>query len=457
MAITPPPQPVSYMGRYLRLRTLTNLRWMGAAGQMVTILIVYFVLGFHLPLGWCLAAIAASLWLNLFTVLRTEGGATLSPLEAAGHLAFDLVQLAIVLFLTGGLSNPFAVLILAPATIAASVLPRKFAWSLLGLAFVLMSLLALFHLDLPWREGTEVVLPRLYAIGVWISLVIALGFLAIYARQVAAEHSKMTNALAATQMVLAREEQVSALGGLAAAAAHELGTPLATIQLTAKEMAAELEDHELKEDALLVVAQARRCRDILTRLSDDAAAGDARHDNMSLRALIEEAAAPFTAFGGVRIDLSLRGPDPDMPDIDGLKRRPELIYGLRNIIENAVKYARGSVTVEARWSERDLSICILDDGEGFSSEMLSRLGEPYLARGSERRNTARRQEGTVERDGLGLGFFIAKTLLERTGARIAHGNRPRRTEESGETAPKGAWVRLDWPLANLKNSPKSGL
>ena len=350
-------------------------------------------------------------------------------------------------------------LFLAPATIAASVLPRLHAWALLGLAFALMCLLALVHFPLPWRGGQEIQLPMLYAVGVWVSLVIALAFIAIYARLIAAEHSKMTNALAATQMVLAREEQVSALGGLAAAAAHELGTPLATIQLTAREMVDDLQDHTLREDAQLVLDQARRCRHILSRLSDEAAAGDARHDRLSLRALIEEAAEPFQATGDIAIAVDMAGPDPDMPDIDGLKRQPELIYGLRNIIENAVKFASTRVTVECRWDDRDIVIFILDDGEGFSSEILARLGEPYLSRNGDRRaaRPAGGNRADTHKGGMGLGFFIAKTLLERTGARITHGNRPRRLPEGAETEPQGAWVRLEWPLANLKKLPISTL
>jgi len=243
----------------VRLRTLTTLRWLAVAGQTAAIFFVHFGFGFPTPLGLCLAAIAASAWLNLFVTLRFSPQRFLSDREATGYIAFDIAQLCVLLFLTGGLLNPFSILIIAPATIAASVLPVRLIALVGAVAIAGISLLALTHLPLPWRVGETISLPSVYKAGVWAALTFSVLFFSAYARRISAETSEMKSALAATQLVLAREERLAALGGLAAAAAHELGTPLATMQLTAKEMARELEDHDLlSDDANLLVSQAER-------------------------------------------------------------------------------------------------------------------------------------------------------------------------------------------------------
>ncbi len=421
----------------VRLRTLTTLRWLAVVGQLSAVLIVHFGLGFPVPLGLCLAASAASAWLNIFSALRFSSQRYLTDREAAAFIAFDIVQLCILLFLTGGLQNPFAVLILAPVTIAASVLPLRLTILVGALAFAGVSALAAFHLQLPWRDGTEVDFPPVLNIGIWVALSFAVAFFAAYAHRIAAESADLKSALAASQLVLAREERLAALGGLAAAAAHELGTPLATIQLTAKEMASDLKGQgPLEEDARLLVSQAQRCREILGRLSNRGEDGDLMMDRISVDLLMKEAAGPFV---DARIDAAVifeirGGGEQETPPV--LRRRPEIVYGLRNIIENAVGYARSKVLLAADWDREALTIEVFDDGPGFSPEVLSRLGEPYL--GGRARSAARK-------GGLGLGFFIAKTLLERTGAKIAFDNRV----WEDETAASGAWVAVTWPRSAI--------
>jgi len=416
----------------VRLRTLTTLRWLAVAGQTAAIFLVHFGLGFSTPLGLCLAVIAASAWLNLFVTLRFSPQRILSDHEATGYIAFDIVQLCALLALTGGLLNPFSVLIIAPVTIAASVLPVRLTILVGALAIAGISVLALAHLPLPWRSDEVVSLPGVYKAGVWIALSFSVLFFAAYARRIAAESSEMKSALAATHLVLAREERLAALGGLAAAAAHELGTPLATIQLTAKEMSRDLAGSDAAEDATLLVSQAERCRDILSRLSESSDVGDAMLDRLTIDALLREAASPFLdQIDGPTVIFELI-PTDDGPEELILRRQPELLYGLRNFIENAVEFAKSKVLLTAQWDQNALEISIHDDGAGFSQEVLARLGEPYVStRGATRR-----------KKGMGLGFFISKTLLERTGAEIAFDNLTWR-DASGVT---GAWVSVKWPL-----------
>ncbi len=427
----------------VRLRTLTTIRWLAAAGQTVAIISVHFGLGFPTPLGLCLGAIAASAWLNLFTVLRFSPQRFLSDREAAGFIAFDIVQLSTLLFFTGGLQNPFSVMIIAPVTIAASVLPLRLTILIASLAFASISLLALFNMALPWAPGETLALAPVYKAGVWVALSFSVAFFAAYAHRIAVESAQMRSALAATQLVLAREERLAALGGLAAAAAHELGTPLATIQLTAKEMQRELTDNpDMEEDAALLVSQAERCRDILGRLSRHGDAGDAVHDRLSVDALLREAAAPFLDLsGGPQFRIETTSTDGAAEPT--LQRRPEVIFGLRNFIENAADFAAREVLLAAEWTGSSLRISVHDDGPGFSPEVLMRLGEPYVsARAGHRTDNGRK-------DGMGLGFFIAKTLLEGTGARVEFDNR-----QWGEAAQQaGASISSEWALSALSAPP----
>jgi two-component system sensor histidine kinase RegB len=423
----------------IRIRTLTTLRWLAVGGQISAILVVHFVFGFPVELGLCLGAIAASVWLNIFVALRFSPQRFLSDSETTAYIAFDILQLCVLLFLTGGLQNPFAVLILAPVTIAASVLPLRQTILIAVLAIAGVGVLGVAHLPLPWRAGESLVFPPLINAGAWVALSFGVAFFAAYAHRIALEAAQMRSALAASQLVLAREERLAALGGLAAAAAHELGTPLATIQLTAKEMANELKGEGLlEEDARLLVEQAQRCREILGRLSKGGAEADAMMDRIGLDLLLKEAAAPFVdARSGPAVIFEMRGLPGEEPPV--MRRRPEIIYGLRNIIENAVAYGRSKVLVSADWSGADIEIEVHDDGRGFASDILGRLGEPYLGR--------RARGGAARSGGMGLGFFIAKTLLERTGADIVFDNRP--WPEGGEA---GAWVAVRWPRAAVELS-----
>lgn len=420
----------------VRLRTLILLRWLAVTGQGAAVLVVHFGLGYPLPLVPVLLLIAASAALNagLSFALPTQRFAR--DAEAFAQLGYDVLQLCVLIALTGGLGNPFVIMLVAPVTIGVATLPPRWSWPLAGVALAGVALAGLFHLPLPWGPDDPPDLPPVYLAGMGIAAVIAVAFTAIYAWRVGREAKRMGAALAATQGVLAREQRLSALGGLAAAAAHELGTPLATIQLTAKEMARELKDDLLKDDALLLVSQAERCRDILKRLSEQGEAGDAVHDRLSLHAALDEAAAPLRGLGP-EIEVALTPPPGEAGDGPVLARQAELLYALGNFIENAVEFAATKVRVDGRWDAEWVEVAVLDDGPGFPADVLAKIGEPYVS--------ARR--GRERKGGLGLGVFIAVTLTERLGgqARFANGG-----------ALGGAGVHVRWPRKRVEARKNNG-
>lgn len=415
----------------VRLATLVVLRWLGIAGQLVAVFVVYFGLRYPLPLLFCLLVIGASAVLNIIVSLRYPSIQRLSSRQTAAYLAFDIIQLSGLLALTGGLQNPFALVIIAPVVISATTLPRRSTIILMALAFVAVTFLAFYHLPLPWSGDARLRLPDTYVVGLWCALVLGIGFTSIYAWRIATEAKRMSDALAATQAVLAREQRMSALGGLAAAAAHELGTPLATIALVAKELRHALpETGAFAEDMTLLGSQVERCREILRRLSIRPEDSEGALGEASLGAVLDEVIAPHRGFG-IAIELSLPADHPLQPQV---RRSPELLHGLGNLIENAVDFAKHRVQVEARWDDEFITVTVTDDGPGFSPEVLDRLGEPYVTtRGAVAGMT---EEHPEVPQGMGLGFFIAKTLLERIGGRVSVAN-------LGGAG--GASVQVSWP------------
>ena len=426
----------------VRLQTLVILRWLAIAGQLVAVLLVHFVLGFPLPLGLCLAVIAASAWLNVFLTLRYRSATRLPDWQAAIYLAIDLAQLAVLLFLTGGLQNPFALLFMAPVAISATTLSLTSTALLLAQAFTYVTLLAWFHMPLPWRPGETPELPALYVTGHWIALLLGLGFLAAYAWRVSQESRRMSAALSATQLVLARAQRLSALDGLAAAAAHELGTPLGTISLVSKELLrGQVSEAELKEDLALLNSQAERCKDILSRLSKRPDGTDVIYSRLPLHALLDEVVAPHRDMD-VAFRIEVQGDDEEAGEPE-IWRRPEMLYGLGNFIENAADFAREEVHVAAHYGKGHVTVIVTDDGPGFAPDVLEKLGEPYVTTRPRRKQASPDPESGHE--GMGLGFFIGKTLLERTGATVEIGNR-----QDGKA---GARLVMRWPRRAIEAEP----
>jgi two-component system sensor histidine kinase RegB len=421
----------------VRLVTLTRLRWLAVIGQTAAVLGVHYGLDFKLPLVACLAVIAVSAWLNLALSLRSRVTQRLDPDRAAWLLAFDIAQLSALLFLTGGLDNPFAFLLLAPALISATALPPLFTLLLGAFAMVCATALVFVHYPLPWAGDDPLVLPPLYTMGEWLSILLAIGFIGVYAWLIAEESRLLANALTATELVLAREQHLSQLDGLAAAAAHELATPLSTIAVVAKELERALgPDSPHAEDVRLLRGQTQRCREILAKLAELSTDTGQPFDRMKISGLIEEVIAPHRNFG-VEIDVVL---PPDRSTEPVGTRNPAILYGLGNLIENAVDFARARVEVAVRWTGNQVAMTIADDGPGFSTEIMDRIGEPYVTtRGVRSMST------DTDPIGLGLGFFIAKTLLERSGATLALANRA-----PPET---GAVVRVRWGRADFERPP----
>lgn len=416
----------------LRLNTLIRLRWLAVVGQTAAVVVVAVWLDFPMPVIPCLTLIAISAWLNLFLSFRYSATHRLEPRAAFGILTFDALQLGGLLFMTGGLTNPFSVLMAVPVVISATSLPRSHT-ALLGLLVVAATTaLAFWHLPLPWYPGSQLVMPLAFIAGVWMAVVALIAFTSVYAYRVADEARLLANALAATELVLQREQHLSALDGLAAAAAHELGTPLATIALVSKEMEKALaDDPRFGEDVSLLRTQSERCRTILKQLTSLSSEGETHLARMPLTSLVEEIAAPNREFGiEIKLEAGERsGAEPVC------RRNAGVIYGLGNLVENAVDFAREAVTIRWEWDAERVAISITDDGDGYAPEIIDRIGEPYLTRRS----------GTNAGGGLGLGLFIARSLLGRSGATISFSNAP----EPG----KGAVAVVEWPRATFVHDP----
>jgi two-component system sensor histidine kinase RegB len=299
-------------------------------------------------------------------------------------------------------------------TISAAVLSLRSTVLLGGTAIVIVTLLAQYNFPLRTEQGFILAIPQVFVFGNWIALIIAIVFISAYSMRVTSEIHSMSDALSATQMALAREQKLTDLGGVVAAAAHELGTPLATIKLASGELFEELADRpELQEDAALIREQADRCRDILRDMGR-AGKDDLHLRQAPLRAVLEEAAEPHMERGK-DIVFQLLGPEILQPAI---LRKPEIIHGVRNLIQNAVDFAHLQVWVEADWDDTSISLRIMDDGMGFPPHLIGRIGDPFMTR---RKSSAERSRRPGY-DGMGLGLFIAKTLLERSGAELSFAN-----------------------------------
>lgn len=424
---------------WIRLRTMILLRWFAIGGQFVAVTLAPFLFGLQLELGWIYFAIGVSMIGNLVAGFIFPENKRLSEWQNMAMVVFDLLQLSFLLFLTGGLNNPFCLLLLGPVTISATALSLRSTIVLCAMAIMSVSLLSVFHLPLRTMDGEILQIPQLFVFGQWIALVIAVIFTSAYSRRVTSEIHLMSDALAATQMALAREQKLTDLGGVVAAAAHELGTPLATIKLASAELVHELADHpDLREDAELIVQQTDRCRDILRDM------GRAGKDDLHMRqapliTVVESAAEPHMGRGK-DVFVTIDGPDAVQPTV---LRMPEIIHGLRNLVQNAVDFAQSTVWIETRWTDTTITVRIIDDGAGFPPHLLGRLGDPFMGR--KRRRA--RDKTRPEYEGMGLGLFIAKTLLERSGAQLRFAN-------GGEDVPLveaqvGAVVEVRWKRAAI--------
>ena len=412
----------------MRLDTILRLRWLAALGQLAAIFIVVQGLDFDLPVVPCLVVVSLAALLNLALQIAFNPMQLLDPVHAGGLLALNIIELAVLLYFTGGLQNPFSFMFLAPVLISATALPARLTVALGLLAVACASLLFFVHLPLPWDAEEPLVLPPIYLFGVWLSIALAIGVTSLYAFQVTEEARKLSDALAATELVMEREQHLTQLDGLAAAAAHELGTPLATIVLISRELESAVQGNgqnggAIAADVKTLREQAQRCREILSKITQLSSSGS-MFDRMKLSTLIEETVAPHRDFGvAIKVRIAVAASSEPIG-----RRNPAILYGVGNILENAVDFAHNAVEVNAWWNNDSVEIIISDDGPGFAPDILKRIGEPYLSR---------RRGDDSQGGGLGLGVFIARTLLERTGARVSFTNR---------TFPDhGAVVQIVWP------------
>ncbi len=414
----------------VRLRTLVAIRWVAVAGQAAALLVVHYALLFPLPLVPALLCVGASAAFNLW-VQRGRGRMWLGDRDAALTLAYDLVQLGGLIYLTGGLHNPFSVLILAPVTVSATLLSWRSTLGLTALAVILISVLAIMHEPLPWPDSSFGLQP-IYVFAAWVALVLAAIFIASYVWSVAEEARRMSDALAATQMALDREHRLSALGALAAAAAHELGTPLGTIAVAAKELSREApKGSALADDVALILSQSERCREILAQLARRPEMTQPDHPllHRPLSLIVAAAAEPHhVAAPAIALDILSSGDPGEEPRLED---RPALLHGLGNLIQNALQFAARRVQVEISWDGKEVGIVIGDDGPGFPAEILDQIGDPYLSL---------REGDSGGKIHMGLGIFIAETLLQRTGAILRFSNPPK----------GGAEVAIRWKRATLE-------
>ncbi len=416
----------------VRLQTLISIRWVAVIGQAFTILLVYFGLGYKLPLVPTLSLVAAFALFNIFLSIRRPRRSWLGDREARLHLSLDVLQHSGLLFFTGGMANPFTLLLLIPITISSSTLSRASTLTLSGLSLACISIITFWHFPLPFGAGEFDFLPA-YMVGLWTALAISIILLAAYNWTIAEEGRRMSDALSATQVALSREQRLSELGALAAAVTHDMGSPLATIAVVSKEIARNLpKDFPLADDISLLISQGARCRDILAKLAQKPEKDrDAVLDRIHISALVEAAAEPQKS-PSVEIVFEKRG-------IDGagektvaepvLAQTAEFMHGLGSLVQNAVQFAASKVVVTTGWDESQVFVEIHDDGPGFSPQIVHRLGEPYISTHSGK-------------DGhMGLGIFISQTLLTRTGAMIIFDNHER----------GGAKVTVKWPREVLES------
>ena len=409
----------------LRLDTMIRLRWLVVLGQSVTLIGVRWGFDFDFPVWLALSLAALTAATNLYLRFRYPRPHRLSDTASGVLLAYDVLQFSALLYLTGGVDNPFFAFYLAPLLISATALSPRTTLLIGVLVTALVTLLSFYSLPLPWYTDSPIAFPFPYRVSEWIAMFVQVVFIGLYTWKIADENRQVANALAATELVLEREQHLSALDGLAAAAAHELGTPLATIAIVSREIERAMPaGAAYADDIRLLRQQTERCRAILARITS-LGSGDAPFDRMPLSQLIDEAVAPHRPFA-TEIEVILpaeRGAEP------AIARNPGILYGLGNLIENAVDFAGAKVTVSAEWDAETIEIRIADDGPGFADGVIDRIGEPYVS--------VRRRKADGPGGPGGLGIFIAKTLLERTGATLRFRNRP--------YPERGASVLMRWP------------
>ena len=409
--------------------TLTFLRYIAIFGQFLAINIVFFYLGLPFPIQLSYIVI----FIGLLTNLYLQFGIRINQLKdfyAAIFLVFDLIQLSTLLYLTGGIFNPFCFLLIIPAIVSSTFLSMGTTIILGVITSLLLLTLSFFHLPLPGEEMNLLHFPDFYKIGIVISIFIGLIFLSYFGIRFAGETKKRSEALNKLQEVISKEYELESLGGQAAAAAHSLGTPLATISVVAKELKKEIgSDKEISKDIDLLISQTKRCSEILKQISKKQIEEDVFLSSIKFEDLLEEIINSFKETSSKEIDLD----SEDDKNKINIERTPEIIYGLRNFIGNAVKFSKSKVKINLKSDSQKVEIKINDDGPGIPDDVIDKIGEPYIKSKSKELNL---------NSGLGLGTFLGKTLLERQGAILSF----KKNNGLG-----GALIIINWEIKKLTN------
>ena len=393
---------ISSLGLGIRAKTLINLRWIAVLGQTITCLVVEYFFGFQLPWLEILLTVLALIISNIALYPRYSTNNRLSETATTVVIAADILQLALLIFFTGGLSNPFVVLFITPIAITVTSLPIRSTSILIFLTIIFITILGSFNYPLE-SNMLDLSVPPIFILGMWVSLFVTILFLTFYAGGLTDESRKISAALKVAENLLVKEKNLSSLDGLAAAAAHHLGTPLGTISLIANELKNDESINEnAKKDLMILSEEVDKCKKILGSLGEKPSSDDDLITKIELQALLEEL-CELIKVKEIKFSINFNDNDPGMKEIL-LRRRSELLLGLSNIIENAADFASTTVELNVSKSGKFINLEINDDGKGFSNSILSRIGDPYVSSRSKSSNNG---------DGLGLGFFISKTLLER--------------------------------------------
>ncbi len=429
----------SFSDPLVRSRTLVNLRWLAIFGQLLAVCFSILFLKINLNISLVFFLIFLSFLVNFVAFIIYPKSKFLSELETLFMLLFDLLQLFILLYLTGGLTNPFSILIISPVTISASILTLR-STLLVGIfACFFVTFLMFMYIPLKTEDEKTLMVDPILLYGMWFSLLTTIIFLAAYARKISIEKNKMSQALSVTQMALEREQKLMAIGGVVAATTHELGTPLATIKLASTEILSDKKiKKELRNDVNLIVSQVDRCRDILRDMGKDGK-DDMLLKNVPLLSLIKEATHPHQDRGKKVLIRTLDDNGNLKEDIfessqPSVKRKSEIIHGIRNLVQNAVDYSISKVLIDVKWNDNEITVKVEDDGPGFPNDLIGRIGEPFVNKKSFN------NKNSLNYEGMGLGLFIAKTLLERSGAKLFFSNKHNK---------KGAIIIVRWPSLKI--------
>jgi two-component system sensor histidine kinase RegB len=419
---------INPQGLRITLETLINIRWIAIVGQFFTVSVVEYFLKFEFPYFGTLTLIFLSALVNVYLEINKSKFLTINNFYATLSIFYDLVQLILLLFMTGGLSNPFSILIIVPTTISVTYLSRGSSQFIVTCSIIFSTVIAFYHMPLPYPVNESLVLPKYYNIGLWLSLGIGIIFLGNYAYQLGRDNRVRSTALSRLEEELTKEKVVNSVGGMAAAAVHELATPLATISLVSKELQKQLKDNSnIKEDINLLIEQSERCSSILKDIAQRKQK-DEFIENISPKELINEIVFSLNNISNKEINVENLNLNQRMK----MTKKTEISYALRNFIENSIKFAKNKINIEIDQNKKRTAITISDDGDGFSKDIVANLGQPYLHSDNIKKN----------KKGMGLGVFISKSLLERCLAQV--------TFRNNKSLP-GASVKIVWNNSQLEN------